>query len=198
MTDQSKSKPSDRIKVESISSPSIGEGGIGWGRNKEVPYAVDVRREMDALHERLGMIEELLTDAHVIKTKETVAFVKKPEPNQPKWQTGDYNTNLNHSGVISSNAEPKQEPKCNHSNALSANHCYKCGLHIDKWEKSTEKKESLAEVLHQITGVAPKIITKEDAHNLAETAIEAVEKVMNEYYGGHEEDFKRFLRKRLL
>jgi hypothetical protein len=86
----------------------------------------------NALHERLEMIEELLTDAQVLKTNETVQLVRSKCEHDAKthWKASNGNlvpkakndecifcepkqdsTHEETSGML---GKPKQEPKCEH------------------------------------------------------------------------------------
>jgi len=193
MTDQSKSKPSGRIRKLGLESHAY-------------CYSEDVRREIDALHDRIEALETQLFNYNKVNEELGIRVVKKFDFDEPKQEPMPFNGlhEIPNSGINGF----KQEPKCEHDYSIGLTvypmkvKCSKCGDIVSEYvNKPTEKKEKLADKLKNMN---PRYCSNSLNEDIAKICIEAVEKVIESYdpLGGietyHLNNLKELLRKELL
>ena len=147
--DKQSGMPSERIREVNkiISQDQHGSIAIKTG----APDIDDVRREIDALHQRieahadtfLPIIQRLVSVEASINQLEAMRVKAWHERNDeacrsdksPTQEAPNYER-CKHGRTICPKCHAKApKPECLHSNALNADYCYKCGLLRDLWEK---------------------------------------------------------------
>jgi len=180
VTDQSKSKPSERIKP--VTAVFTKTDGSFVYIDSEAPKIVDVRHELDALHDRIEALEKAKPPFYVVNGTDK---------------------------EIKISMKPKQEPKCEHdrggSSGMWINLESTLNPALDKTVFQTcpycptEKKEKLDFILLQVDCSSPDYYK-----DLSKVCLEAVEKVIEKWcieFGLKQfdrNDLREYLRKELL